>query len=44
MTALIGSLLFIGGCSTFDSTWKKHQPYGEYINPPPRRIMMTKGY
>ena len=34
-TALIGSLVFIGGCSTFDSTWKSTKAfYGEYMQSP----------
>ena len=43
-TALIGSLVFIGGCSTFDSTWKSTKAfYGEYINPPAQIDYDDKG-
>ena len=43
-TALIGSLVFIGGCSTLDSTWKSTKAfYGEYINPPAQIGYEDKG-
>ena len=43
-TALIGSLVFIGGCSTFGSTWKSTKAfYGEYINPPAQIDYDDKG-
>ena len=43
-TALIGSLVFIGGCSSFDSTWKSTKAfYGEYINPPAQIDYDDKG-
>ena len=34
-SVLIGSLVVLGGCSTFDGTWKSTKAfYGKYINPP----------
>ena len=36
--------MFIGGCSTFDSTWKSTKAfYGEYINPPAQIDYDDKG-
>ncbi len=43
-TALIGTLALLGGCSTFDSTWKSTKAfYGEYINPPAKIDYEDKG-
>ena len=43
-TALIGSLVLLGGCSTWDSTWKTTKAlYGEYLNPPAKINYEDKG-
>lgn len=43
-TTLIGSLVFLGGCTTLDSTWKTTKAlYGEYLNPPAKINYEDKG-